>query len=273
MSVQPDGELDVVVFNGIVDFEHLQQGHKAEHLNSAASETLRSRLTTGEAVRIKPDGSSQRIVSINADRFAWAATGNEFAEKQTVIRSINDTIRTPGAGPFYEIVHGGLRDDAYAYVDRPHEWNGIDKQEGIPEFLRNADYIRTFNDDKTRGKIEITVELAQPADLYIFWDNRAAKPSWLLNEFSDTGLKIGLDEAPFRSLRLGWTSIGGTVSGKSYNLQPGVGPGDSIDVVYSIWHRKVSESGPVKLGPTLGEKYTKGAMYGIAAVAIKSNEN
>jgi hypothetical protein len=230
-------------------------------------------LTTGEAVRIKPDGSAARIVAIDSDRFPKAAVASEPAgERIPVIKSVSDTIRSPGAGPFYEIVHGGLGEDVHAYVDRAHEWNGVDAR-GLPPFLHGADYVKTFNSDKIRGKIELTVELAQPSDLYILWDDRAGEtPAWLKNGFQDTGWKIGLDEAPYRDAYSGrvFTKTERT-RGNFVPLKAGVGAGDNVDLAYSIWHRAVAEPGSIKLGATLGKKYTHGAMYGIAAVAKRTN--
>lgn len=269
MSVQPDGELDVVVFDGVVDLQQIQPGSG----NDGAMAEATSRITTGEAVRIKPDGTAARIVAIDSSRFTWAAVPNgSRAAASPVIKSVNDTFRTPGVGPFYEIVHGGLGEDVRAYVDRPHEWNGADST-GIPEFLRGADYVKTFNDDKIRGRIELTVELQQAADVYVFWDDRAGPaPPWLKDGFVDTCLKIGLDEGAYRDTRTGYVyRTTERTPGKPVALQGATGAGMSVDVVYSIWHREVPHPGPLKLGAVLGKKYTHGAMYGIAAVAKKPN--
>lgn len=262
LSVQPDGQTDVVVFDGVVDLEHRE--HNAEQaLRSTKSGMTLSRLTTGEAVRINPDGSAQRIVAVEADRFARAAVGTAARpSKSRVISGVRDTIRKPGTGPFYEIVRGGMGEEARAYVDRRHEWNGVDAS-GIPEFLRGADYVKTFNDDKHRGPVEITVELSQPADLYVLWDDRwPTTPAWLLEGFTHTGFKIGVDETPCLD------SLNGGIMRPNWVL--GVGAGNSIETSFSIWHRRIEEPGAIQLGPAkLADESGEGrSMYGIAAKAL-----
>src|SRR5690606_30011403 len=86
------------------------------------------------------------------------------------IASVSDNLLAEDTKRFYEVVSGGLREDAKAYVDRPYEWNGH-TEAGLPEFLRAADYIKTFNDFKRRD-LEITVQLARPCTLYVLWDER-----------------------------------------------------------------------------------------------------
>jgi hypothetical protein len=262
VSVQPDGETDVVVFDGTVDFELpiKEPSENYADMPDSSPGTILSRLTTGEAVRVKPDGSTRRIVAINSDRFSWAATGIAAQRaKPVVISSVSDTIRTPGACTFYEIVHGGLGEDVRAYVDRPHEWNGIDEK-GIPEFLRGADYLKTFNDDKRRGSYELTVELAQPADLYVLWDDRVKVPGWLKEQFTNTDLKIGLDEAAFRY------STNQKLQIPTYSTAEGAG--NSVDRSYSIWRRRVLTAGDVTLGSAKTSRRSRVAMYGVAAVAV-----
>ena len=61
-------------------------------------------------------------------------------------------------------------------------------------FLVGGDYVMTFNEDKTVTELELTVELAQPANLYILIDNRVPPPEWLTRDFIDTNADVGLDE-------------------------------------------------------------------------------
>ena len=108
VSVQADGETDLVVFEGVVDLEHAPQDNRRKPTDRKSSSNL-SRLTTGEAVRVKPNGSTQRIVAVDSTRFAWAATGIAAnRSKPAVITNVDDTIREPGVGSFYEIVRGGM---------------------------------------------------------------------------------------------------------------------------------------------------------------------
>ena len=111
--------------------------------------------------------------------------------------AVSDNVRSPEATYYYEIVPGGLDEDVPAYVDRKHEWNGVDGA-GIPACLLGADYVRTFNDDRYLRDYEMEVRLARTADLYVFLDPRMQIPAWLSSQFVDTGLKIGIDEVQWQ---------------------------------------------------------------------------
>ncbi len=259
LNVGLDGVADLVVFDGEVGLEYAVA-------SNASPGNPELRLVAGQGARIGLDGSTERIVSINSEQFPRAALDNlPTSSRQTVISDISDNIREPGVGSFYEIVHGGLNEDSLAYVDRTYEWNGVTSA-GMPEFLIGADYVRTFNSDKSQGSFQAIVELAQPADLYIFWDDRLPIPKWLTQEFSDTGQKIGVDEEP----------------NERNGMKPNaieVGPGTGVDRSFSIWRRAVSVAGSVKLGPVVriprNQSNYSGSvsMYGIAAVAAPNPSN
>ena len=58
----------------------------------------------------------------------------------------------------------GLHEDAVAYSDNPyHQWNGL-TEEGLPDFLRGADYIKTFNHYRYLRVFKMTVEFTRPAN-------------------------------------------------------------------------------------------------------------
>lgn len=225
-------ETDVVVFEGAVELHDPQ-------LPAASPQ----RLVEGEGVRLAPHGGAQPLMAVAAglEREQWSAgTGG-------VIRSLRDNRRNPEALKYYQVVPAGLKEDTRAYVDREHQWNGVDAQ-GLPAFLQGADLVRTFNDDKRETDLEITIELEPPAVLYLFLDKKA--PAWVaLAGFTDTGEKIGLDEGP-SSNRAAATDAG---------------PGNSIDRVLSVWKLEVREPHPIKLGPPREAATGAKAMYGIAA--------
>jgi hypothetical protein len=114
------------------------------------------------------------------------------------------------------------------------------------------------------------VELARPANLYIFFDDRVEPPDWLKANFQDTEVDIGLDEGPWlmqldeeaRKLDVNTTDIGG---------------GKSIDNIFSVWRRRCVDGGTVTLGNSgawgvdrigFGGKGGR-AMYGIAATPLE----
>ena len=236
---------ELVVFEGAVDLRMP---------GAAARKPSVERLTGGEGIRFGRDGRFERIMSINTGHVATfqRAIDANSSGGAPVILDVSDNLRTKETKRFYEIVHGGLEEDALAYVDRPYQWNGVDRS-GMPEFLIGADYVKTFNDYKRRS-FQITLELAQPADLYVFWDDLVSPMDWLRKDFVDTGLDIGVDEERF----------------EPYRTRPGVigaGPGVKVDKNYSIWRRRVSTPGPVYLGPVSPDGLSSISMYGIAAVA------
>jgi hypothetical protein len=251
-----DGMTDVVVFEGRVDVEDM------------AGSQLRSRsLVIGEAARIDSLGSIGRIMEIGRDNSGlWWTTDGANADER-LIASVNDNIVTDVSDRFtyYQTNYGGLQDDALAYADNPHhQWNGL-TSDGLPEFLRGADYIKTFNDYRYRQDFQLTIEIARPTNLYVFADDRIPPPDWLKHQFEDTGVDVGLDEGPwlyqvpeeYRALDKNTTAVGG---------------GRSIDNVFSVWRRRCEEPSLVTLGDA-GAWASEGkqgrAMYGIAATPLE----
>ena len=127
-GVEADASLAtrVVVFEGLVELWQLK---------STNNPTLIKRLSQGEAIHVGQTGHLSRIIAVkhNPGKQDWS-TGPSSGQ-DSVIRSVRDNIRDLGSSKYYEIVPGGLDDDQRAYVDRPHEWNGLDPN-GLPDFLR-----------------------------------------------------------------------------------------------------------------------------------------
>jgi ferric-dicitrate binding protein FerR (iron transport regulator) len=250
VEINASGQTDVVVFQGLVDLAHSEPADRPAPIK---------RLGQGEGMRVGSAGALSRIVSIERrpGDDEWA-TGPS-SDRGAVIRSVRDNIRGLGSSKYYQIVRRGLDDDAPAYVDRTHQWNGLDRG-GLPEFLRGADYIMTFNEDKWVKDLSVTVELARAATFYVFYDTRLATPRWLPERFTDTGFKIGLDE------QRPWPG------GPPQSV--GRGPGTSIDQVFSVWKCDLGPDETIDLGEN-GEKGNDSgnAMYGIAAVpTLRGNE-
>ena len=243
VEVDASGRTDVVVFRGLVDLapsEPVDRPAPIRHLGQ------------GEGMRVGDAGLLSRIVSVQRGPGddEWA-TGPS-SDRGAVIRSVRDNIRGLDSSKYYQIVHRGLDDDAPAYVDRTHQWNGLDEG-GLPAFLRGADYIMTFNEDKWMKDLSVTVQLAKPATLYVFYDARLAPPPWLSERFTDTGVSIGLDEGP-------WP--GGPPQSVAR------GPGTSIDNVFTVWKCELGPDATIELGDVGMNKSGVGnAMYGIAAVS------
>ncbi len=242
VEVDDSGRTGVVVFDGLVDLSHP---------GSAVRTAPVTRLVQGEALRVGRTGLQSRIIAVERRLGDDDWSTDPSSNRDSVIRSVCDNIRGLDSSKYYQIVRGGLDDDAQAYVDRPHQWNGLDAG-GLPGFLRGADYIMPFNDDKLANNLEIIVEMARPATVYVFLDDRERKPpSWLTESFSDTGINIGLDE-------------GSWPDPSRFSVEKGAG--QSINHVFSVWSREVERGESIRLGALPGAKPNR-AMYGIAAVA------
>jgi ferric-dicitrate binding protein FerR (iron transport regulator) len=240
VEIDASGQTDVVVFQGLVDLARSGPPDRPAPIKH---------LCQGEGMRVGTAGLLSRIISVERrpgnDEWATGPSSDHGA----VIRSVRDNIRGLGSSKFYQIVSRGLDDDAPAYVDRTHQWNGLD-QRGLPAFLRGADYIMTFNADKWIRDLSVTVELARAATLYVFYDTRLPTPRWLSERFIGTGVLIGLDEGPWPG------GLPRTV---------GRGPGTSIDTVFSVWKCELGPDETINLGAM--ENGGCNAMYGIAAVS------
>jgi hypothetical protein len=242
VEVDASSQTEVVVFQGLVDLARS---------GPADGPAPIKRLGRGEGMRVGSAGLLSRIVSVERRPGDDGWSTGPSSDRGAVIRSVRDNIRGLDSSKYYQIVRHGLDEDAPAYVDRIHQWNGLDPW-GFPAFLRGADYIMTFNEDKTAPDLLVTVEMARAATLYVFYDTRLQTPAWLLERFTDTDILIGLDE--------GWP--GG-------RPQPvGRGKGASIDTVFSVWKCELGPDESITLG-NLGEQENGvgNAMYGIAAMS------
>ncbi len=247
LQISDKGETEVVVFQGSIDLSYAPRAD--------ADDASGRRMQQGDGLLLKNSGKIERLVSVQRNSFMSAAKVAGLRPMEPVIADVRDNIRKADSIKSYQIVRGGLDDDCLAFVDRYHQWNGLDAK-GLPPFLVGADYIMPFNDDKFVTGLELKVRLLRPATLYVFLDNNMSVPSWLKNDFTDTGIDIGLDCA-----KTEWH--------KDQSL--GVGAGRSIDYRFSVWKRDVKKAGTVTLGgieqrPAVTSQGFN--MYGIAATRL-----
>lgn len=249
---------EVVVYQGEVDLKVSEQSVDGNRNVNAAAKRFRM----GEAVRVGSDGTLSRIVNVQQSAFPL---GRVVPNRRPVITLVKDNVVRDDLWSFYEVVWGGMEDDARAFVDRRHEWNGA-TIDGMPAYLIGGDYVKTFNNDKVADDLTIEVTMNRPADVYVLLDKRVVPPDWLVESFTDTGDEIGVDEAWHDPL----------------NFTPGledfaqIGPGKSIERTHSIWRSNVIRDGVVTLGPNgrlPGEEKWRSIragtnMYGIVAVPL-----
>ncbi len=250
VAVGDQGATDVAVFRGAVD---LTYGPRASKLEPSMSR----RLVQGQALRLDSDGHMRRLVSIDDTRFPNVdiASTPKGVHRPSIITDVRDNIRDGMDAKFYRIVPGGLREDAPAYVDREHQWNGLDAS-GIPPILLGADYVMPFNGDKLLPKLNVRVTIGRPARLFIFLSDVARVPAWLTKDFVKTDLRIGLDESA-------------EFSNPAYKLAVGAGKG--INTKFSVWSKEIPEPTTITLGSIQQGKRAWGfCMYGIAAVPLEA---
>lgn len=243
VAVPNSGQTDVVVFQGEVELFD----RKARR----PSDAPRTRLVEGEAVRVDAQQQMSRIMNVTSgprDK-AWSTRGGDTG---AVITSVRDNLRDPAELYYYRILAGGLREDAPAFVAKRHEWNGLDAT-GLPAELIGADLVQTFPNDRANTALEIVVTVSRPAAVYVLIDSRNAPPSWLAGSFTDTGARIGMENAPLLT------------SGRPVGQGPGVGN----MAPFAVWRRDLPDGGSVTLGPPRdgsGENPISPLwMYGIAA--------
>ena len=256
LSIVEGTHTDVIVYEGAVDLSVRASTPKKER-----------RLTAGEGLHIGRNGETGRIASVHSNSFLPPPDPTRRGGgRSELIESVSDSLQSGQTSKYYRIIGGGFAEDCPAYVDRLHEWNGLDSQ-GIPSFLRGGDYIMTFNDDK-RHSFNIAMKLAEPVRVYVLMDDRVPVPQWLSSDFIDTGWDVGLD-----------SHIVSADNSKYKETQrtAGVGPGKSIDRVFSVWHRDVPDSMVLELGSLRTEDlgdvdpYTVlQSMYGIVVTRLPS---
>ena len=250
VAIREQGDTDVAVFRGAVD---LTYGPRASKLEPSMSR----RLVQGQGLRLDSDGHMSRLVAFNDSRFPNVNLDGRppGAPRPSIITDVRDNVRDGVDAKFYRIVPGGLREDAPAYVDREHQWNGIDAA-GIPPILLGSDYVMPFNGDKLLPKLNVKVKIGQPAVLFVFLSDVARVPDWLTKDFEKTDMRIGLDESS-------------EFSNPAYRLA--IGPGKGINTRFSIWKREITKPTTVTLGSIEQGKRAWGfCMYGIAAVPLEA---
>jgi len=252
MSVDERSRTDVVVYEGMVDLDVLGDNPHS-----------RRRLERGEAMSVNRLGKLSRITTVQSSEFLEPPQVHVAGSPaDRVITAVSDNARSMATAKYYRVIPGGFREDCRAYVDRLHEWNGIDER-GLPPFLVGGDYVMTFNDDKVLTEVEIAVSLGQPAALYVIVDDRAVPPKWLTRDFVDTNWDVGSDEGYDDRV-----------------IDNGVGPGESIEHVCSVWRREVSVPSTVVLGALADKKPSEKpatkigrSMYGIVATPLRRDQS
>lgn len=278
LDVAPEGEVKVIVFQGMVDVYHQQDPKNPQEFSTS---TKPISLGTGEGMLFCTNGESEPVLSIKSDYFLRAALDRPpvAPQAQPLITGVRDNVRDVQAKKFYEIVPRGFGEDARAFVDRSHEWNGL-TSDGLPDFLIGGDMIRTFNMDKYLDDFQMTVTVSFQARFFVLLDRRSVVPDWLERDFMKTPYLVGLDEGVSPEYYEGQydylkrnTPEERIPANLTQNRLNATGPGNSIDNIFTVWERKSTEPGKVVLGGIsrqIDGNRNLQCFYGIVAVPFFS---
>lgn len=262
LTVDGTGSTDTVVFSGKVALQYPEfRPAESDPANATSKLKVARRLsegrllTEGEAMRVLQSGEVQRLVAVKSSDYPMPRETASPAQSNwaPIIVSVADNLRDGDTAMCYRIVHQGFGEDARAYVDRPYQWNGLNAEYGLPTFLRGADYVMPFCDDKLSSHLEVRIGISRPARLYVLVDDRVPSPQWLVDDFHDTGYDLGVDES---ARAASWQSLS-------------TGPGVSVDKCFSVWYRDVVKASTVVLG-SMKSPTNISLMYGIAAIPLET---
>jgi hypothetical protein len=235
LDVSDGNKTSLLVFEGAVDL-------------SLPHETgSPKRLVGGEGVDFSRAGDIARVPYIvrgNVPTFLRAGEARPDAASSLIVE-VSDNLAAK-TQRFYEIVPGGFRKDAVAFVDRSYQWKRMFGKQSMA-YLEGADYVKTFNDDKLLTNSELRVTLAKPARLYVLFDDRVAVPDWLKKDFHKLNERLNL---------IGYRGE------------------DRVYCRFNVWERFVRKPGVVTLGPCNAGEATHGktSMYCIAAVPLEARK-
>jgi len=243
VGVSPTGEADIVVFDGRV----------AVHGPAAAPGSILANLSAGEAIRVDTSGQLQRIPSITTGPGADDWSSNGQPSDKTVIAAVKDNVddRTRWSYRFYPIMAGGMAEGvrAWPYENNKPYWWSPDGQ-SLPDWLAGADLVQMLQQELSNRTLEITLTIAQPALVYVFYEAKSPLPEWLERDFVNTGAHLRLSPEP-------------------PNAQEVLGRPPTYSVDFTVWRREVTAPGPVRLGAVSKTDVNSPPfyMYGIAAKA------
>lgn len=242
LEVERDGESRVAVFSGTVEF------HPSDSMSSQDVITL----TEGEALRFSARAGLRRWqqVALAADRLGLPRVANAG-----VVREVHDNLGEGDLRPFYAVIREGMKPGALAFNDKPNPVWGPLPGEDFPEWLTGADLIRTYYHFRFIKDYELTIDLNEPADVYLLVVSPGQIPPWVTERFEPTG----------QSIRAGtWHPTMGTHLAATVEE-------DGPYLNFEIW-KSEAKAGKFVLGAPLQKRVagTHSMMYGLAVKAKSS---
>lgn len=166
-------------------------------------------------------------------------TGQMFSNG--VVGEFPDPIRVP---PFGE--------EAPAYVDRIHQWNGVTAALPLPGYLVGGEYIMCGNDNRDAVGYQLDITLSQECLVYMLVDDRLADrsnanppnyPDWTIDYNADLVPDMGwLPEQGWQAVTNGLNQTGNPAWPDQVGVDEGgdgVGPGVNIQQPSSVYVKKV----------------------------------
>jgi ferric-dicitrate binding protein FerR (iron transport regulator) len=247
VEVDPAAETRLVVFDGEVEV----------HNPSARSNQPLATVTEGRAISIGGSGLLLPVSHVITGPMVDAWQISSEPRHDSIISAVSDNVPETINQRFYPVFPGGLDEGVRAFPyqrDTPRWWGT--RSGGFPEFLKGADFVQTLQRELNNPNLEITLQLDQPCDLFVFHESETQAPDWLLRDFRITDTELVLSPEP----------------------PPSVLPGDrSLQRlrIYHVWTRRIDAPGLVTLGSIHRETLTSPPhyMYGIAAKALRSASN
>lgn len=135
-------------------------------------------------------------------------------------------------------------EDVLSMTDRPHNWNGVLTNLGLPSYLLNQEYVMIGNNNRDNAAFRLDLTVSQPVSVFLLLDNRigdsdAATPPTLgtLMSWVASG---GWQPVATGANRTGNTSLPDEVGVDEVNgdgTGGGTGPGNAINNFNSIFQR------------------------------------
>ena len=116
--------------------------------------------------------------------------------KVSSLCTVTPTISSVNSSAAYDVWGAPALDDAY-YTDQTY-WLTY-----LPEELKGSVLLRTPNDDKDTGDShQLVVDVDHDVTVYVAYDPRGIPPTWIRDNYADTGLSVGVTDPGTSTLAL-----------------------------------------------------------------------
>jgi len=175
---------------------------------------------------------------------------------------------TDNAGASVVLRHYG--EEAFAFIDRLHQWNGATADLPLPWYLQGRPYVITRNNNRDNADLKIKIDLSGPGTIYLLVDNRVGKTD-PADASTPPTVGPGAPNMAWVSTENGWFPVKTGYNRTSDNTKPDevgydengvatVGPGVDINQYGSVFAKRLSAAGSVELAAQLQGRNMYGAV-------------